>query len=67
MKARYTYTFSTTPNDDDRPGVQVWIDRSDGNSCSLACAQGEGEMDDGVPIPAAVIRRAEAFADTVDY
>ena len=60
------YTIETSPNED-RPGVQVWISRDDGQSISLAVAEDFGEFEDGSPVPDRIVQKARDVADSVDY
>lgn len=56
------YTFTVVPNED-REGVNLYITCPNGDSCSLACADNEGETVDGTRIPGHVVAAAYDFLD----
>ncbi len=62
------WTFTAQPNED-REGDNVFIEHSSGQSASLACAEGEGELDRGKKVPASVISAAYRWIEKagIDY
>ena len=61
------YSIETSERED-REGLDVWIKRSDGEFCSLICAENEDDpMNDGIPVPWNIIASARRVADKVGY
>ena len=61
------YDVYSEPNQD-REGVQIWIERDDGEICSLECADNEVDpFMDGTRVPESVIRMAWRLAEKVGY
>jgi len=62
------WTFTAIDNED-REGQNVFIEHRNGESASLCCAMGEGELEDGTKVPTSVINAAYRWIDKagIDY